>query len=372
MSSKAEKNRRLAKKLYSSEPEFYWESKEQQDNELAGVLGWYAANTGKKEQKQYALDYFKTVDKKIYNKLKSIEDWRFCSFGSLCRLLSKDSGFNLDWTESPNYFQTRLNKILSHYENTSRKASSNDDNFSEEEQEIIEKEKISNAIMPVLTSIDSAIDTFIKTKQKVKLNLDNILSENKVPKKYCDDIVNEYSSQISEIEYILSNNDKELKESYSNFSKPELRELLGLYNGFIKDINSYKKINKTVKKRKIKPEKVVSKLKYQKECNELNIKSIDPKKILAAKTLIVYNTKYKILQVYTSKDGETLWVKGTTLQNFDENKSYGKTIRHPECDVAGKKFTQKSIEKLLSLVKTKEQKNTGRINENCVIMEYFK
>jgi hypothetical protein len=173
------------------------------------------------------------------------------------------------------------------------------------------------------------------------------------------------------------NADPQLKEAYAYLTKKQLKERVDLFSGIIADCESYlSNSRKSVvrKPRKTKPktaDKVVSKLKFQKEHTELKIVSIDPTKIIGARELWVFNTKYNVLSHYVSEQG--LSVKGTTLQGFNEEGSQQKKLRKPADTlplITGS--TAKAAERAFENLKTKEASTNGRINEFTVILRAIK
>ena len=132
-------------------------------------------------------------------------------------------------------------------------------------------------------------------------------------------------------------------------------------NSIINDCEKYsgnvKTVRKTRKKKVISNDKKIAKLQFKKDDAEHKIVSINPTDIISAKQLWVYNTKYKKLGVYYSKDDSGFSVKGTTIENFDDITSIGKTLRKPleilPLIVKGKKTDLKTVMKNL---KTKEEK----------------
>jgi hypothetical protein len=173
------------------------------------------------------------------------------------------------------------------------------------------------------------------------------------------------------------NTDPQLKEAYAYLSKKQLKERVDLFSGIITDCESYlSNSRKSVvrKPRKSKPktaDKLVSKMKFQKEHTDLKIVSIDPSKIIGAKELWVFNTKYNVLAHYWSEQG--LSVKGTTLQGVDEGRSQQKKLRKPADTlplITGS--TAKAAERAFDNLKTKEASTNGRINEFTVILRAIK
>jgi hypothetical protein len=74
------------------------------------------------------------------------------------------------------------------------------------------------------------------------------------------------------------------------------------------------------------------------------------------------------LFIYQAKEGEKLSVKGTTLQNFDEKKSFKKKIRKPELLSSVYRSTKLRSINAFSEIKTKPGVATGRINGDCVLL----
>jgi hypothetical protein len=119
-------------------------------------------------------------------------------------------------------------------------------------------------------------------------------------------------------------------------------------------------------------EKIVARMKFQKEDTSLKIVSIDPAKIIGARELWVFNTKYNILAHYVAETDAGLSVKGTTLQNVSDS-SKQKKLRKPEQMLPGVlQGTSKAAERSFAGIKTKEGNPNGRINEFTVILRAIK
>ena len=122
-------------------------------------------------------------------------------------------------------------------------------------------------------------------------------------------------------------------------------------------------------KRKVSSEKIVSKLKYKQSDGDFKLNSIDPIVIPQSEVLFVFNTKYRDLFIYQAKEGEKLSVKGTTLQNFDEDKSFKKKVRKPEDALSSVlKVTKLRSIRAFDEIKTKSGVATGRINGDCILL----
>ena len=101
--------------------------------------------------------------------------------------------------------------------------------------------------------------------------------------------------------------------------------------------------------------------------------SIDPKKIIGAQELWVFNTKTRKLGKYVASNGfssEELSIKGASITGFDEKKSIQKTVRKP--DVTLKEFQKAgkvALRKFLEDINATDIKLTGRINKEIVLLK---
>lgn len=131
------------------------------------------------------------------------------------------------------------------------------------------------------------------------------------------------------------------------------------------------KVTRTIrkpKKKNINPTKMVKKLNYLKDFEKY--KSVSPEQIIGKNVLWVYNAKTRVLGCYLSESGFT--VKGSTVYNYDTEKSVCKKLRKPD-EVLKRLMECGKIEqrKILSEVKAVENKLNGRINADTLLMRVF-
>jgi mannitol-specific phosphotransferase system IIBC component len=139
-------------------------------------------------------------------------------------------------------------------------------------------------------------------------------------------------------------------------------------------VEQYRGVKRATKKARVKKapskEKLISKLKYAKENKELKIVSINPADILGAQELWMYNAKTRKLGKYVAASFKTLSVKGTSIENFDTDKSVCKTLRKP--DEKLKEFARAGkvqLRKFLEDIRATETKLNGRINEDILLLK---
>jgi hypothetical protein len=162
--------------------------------------------------------------------------------------------------------------------------------------------------------------------------------------------------------------DPELKEGYRSLSMMEKRRSEAFMSGLIADMEKIKGAKNVARKprkpRVKKPEVILKRFKYLPESVALKVASVSPEKILGAKTLWLFDTKYRKL---IRAEGENLTVKGTTVEGITNTTS--KTIRKPE-DVISEfaKLTRLQKGKTYSAIKSTEGKWSCRTNENMLII----
>jgi len=188
-----------------------------------------------------------------------------------------------------------------------------------------------------------------------------------------------YEPLVKELADAVDGKDEDLVEAYSHMSKKQLKgyhewvkQLVDGCKAFVSAVRNERP--RTVRQKKAKPaSELVKNVKYARGDEALKVSSVDPGKIIGAKTLYLYNTKYKKLQLYVSANDLGFSVKGTTIVNFDEKNSMEKTLRWPEKqlhEVLNGGFA--AARKTFEAIKTSPGKLTGRINEHTVILRIDK
>ena len=128
---------------------------------------------------------------------------------------------------------------------------------------------------------------------------------------------------------------------------------------------------KSKKPRAINADKMVAKLKYAQGNEKYNITSIDPRQVIKAQSLFVFNTKTKKIAVYNAMNYDGLKIKGTTIKDFDTTISMQKTLRKPEKVLPNVlktdgKIAMKNIWKDINTVETPAN---GRINADMILLK---
>ena len=344
--------------------------------QIIQAYNWYNYFYDSAQAKAWVIEYLKEfhkTDKELIKNANRIDDNRCRTSGWNCRILLL--GGNL-----PDGIKVRNEERI-----RALAAGSNTSDTSAEE-EVVKKEEVSKQVISIqdrvtnrandlIASIEEQIDSFYRDGTQFKAS--DWLSQHDVKPAIAQRIADYYKPLYSELFDALSGKVPELREAYSHYTKPKLK----VYVEFIKSIVSAAEtravVAKAVRKPRKKKEKpasvVVSKLKYKEKDETYNVVSVDPKQIVGANQLWVFNSKYRTLAVYNAMGPAGLNVKGSTLTGWDEKTSIVKTLRKPTEQLNRLKDGGKIVlRKFMDEIKCKPKTATGRINKDVVLVRIIK
>jgi len=174
---------------------------------------------------------------------------------------------------------------------------------------------------------------------------------------------------VGEMQAAYSKTDPDLVEGYSYLKRPVQKRLIEILEQAVDAVNTkiggMATTRKPRKPRKANPEKLVKGLKYCQKV-ENGLQSVDPRGIIGAQGLVVFNTKNHKATVFVAAEPKAgLSIKGSTITGWDASKSYEKTVRKWE------EWMKKTAGMLKALedMKTKTAAPTGRINKHCLLLK---
>ena len=344
----------------NKEPKF---SGEVSQTELTQALSWYAQNRDSKDATKYAIEYFK---KKLKIPAPEAIKSQAPTFGYVCRLVSLGAVLtdrNVEWFESiieelknakqPDAKTAKVANVLSIQDHIKRKSSE------------------------CIGELEGQIDELITTKFSANVSPFAIMNTLEIKGAHTKFIIDHFKTRRSEYDVILTTTDSDVKEAYSNFTKVQLKKLVAYCDQVI--IDGMRLAGDSVKSRKPRkrkaksPDQLVSKINYAKDFAELKLVSVDPKTIVGANQLWVYNTKTRKLGCYNAEDAAGLSIKGSTLQNFAESKSIQKTLRKPAVTLPEVlKGGKVALRNVLTDIRAAEGVLTGRINNDTILLRTIK
>ena len=346
-----------------SEPKF---SAELTQLDLMKSLSWYAQNKENKDAYKYASEYFK---KKYKLKIDDVVKEKSPTFGYVCRILSNGGELS---TKDTIWFEKEVEDVKKSLLN--KKVVVDDPvitNVINIQDRIKEKSK------ECIGELEGQIDELIESNFSANVSPYSIM--------YTMDIKGVHTRHISEwfkekrvlYDSVLNTKDDDVKESYSNFKKTELKKLVAFCDQVILDcskVTGESLKTRKPRKRKVKTaDQLTAKTKYCKEFKELNLTSIDVKSIIGVMQLWVYNTKNRKLGVYNAIDASGLSIKGSSIINFSSDKSVQKTLRKPDVTLpeilkGGKVYLRNALDG----IKAVASPLSGRLNEEIILLRVTK
>jgi hypothetical protein len=237
------------------------------------------------------------------------------------------------------------------------------------------QDRLNNKINEYLGELEGFIDDFGINGSAKDCNAYQWMLDSEIKQIHAKKIVDHFRSELQTLITEVDQSNAEDDEAFAGYTKRKLNNIIAVYNKIIEDgerIGNNQKASRKPRKPRTKKavpaDKLIARLNYKNRDDSLKIQSIDPTKIIGSNQLWVFNTKTKKLGMYIAADSSGLSVKGSTILNYTET-SIEKTIRKteevlPEVLNGGKV----SLRKLLSTIRAKEYKLSGRINREVVLL----
>ena len=234
------------------------------------------------------------------------------------------------------------------------------------------QDRLNEKISEIAGDLEGAIDEVVTSKFNTMPSPFAIMQD-RAKGMHANKLVDIFKKRRSEFDDVLNTKDADVREGYSNFTKPQLKKMVAYCDTIITDamkIAGEAKVNRKPRKRKAKtPDQLVSKVQYCEKFDDLKLVSIKPKDIIGAMQLWVFNTKTRKLGVYHADDAGGFSVKGTTITNYTESKSISKTVRKPDQTLPEVlKAGKIALRNVLAGIATKESLLNGRINSDIVLL----
>ena len=178
---------------------------------------------------------------------------------------------------------------------------------------------------------------------------------------------------LSEYEDAYNRSCPQAVEGYSHLSRAELKRRLGVVKGMVADLERIKATTKVTRAPRVPKtraaDKQVQKLQYLKECGENKLMSVNPVQVPGAYRLFTFNVKTRMITEYVSSSTSGFEVKGTSINNIDEEQSRCTRLRKPEAFIPiVLSKTPKQIDNEWKKLTTKTSVPNGRINKDTILL----
>ena len=352
--------------LYAgSEPKF---SAELSQLDLMKTLSWYAQNKDSKDAYKWACDFLK---KKHKLDVSSVIRSQSPTFGFVCRIVL--NGGILSTKD-----QTWLDKEIAILR---EKLNNKSEPVVEDTQPKIVlpniQDRIREKASECIGELEGQLDDFILSKYTANSAPYAVMHTMEIKGVHSKHISDWFKERRIEFDSVLHTDDPQIKEGYSNFTKPQLKKVIAWCDQVILDCGKIAgeavKSRKPRKRKTKTPDQLVAKIKVMEEHKEFKLKSVPAKDIIGAMQLWVFNTKNRKLGCYHAIDADGLSVKGSSIINFNESKSVQKTLRKPEATLpeilkGGKVYLRNALEGIRAV----ESGLTGRLNADIILVRVVK
>ena len=347
-----------------TEPKF---SVELSQLDLIKTLSWYAQNKDNKDAQKWACDFLK---KKHKLDVSSVIKGQSPTFGFICRIISNGGSLS---AKDQIWLENTITKLK--------------DELNAPKEVVVEtqpkvvvpniQDRIREKASECIGELEGQLDELITSSFSANSAPYAVMHTMEIKGVHTKHISDWFKTKRIEFDDVLHTDDAEVKEGYSNFSKPQLKKIIAWCDQVILDCGKIAgeavKSRKPRKRKSKTPEQLVAKISVMEEYKELKLKSVPTKDIIGAMQLWVFNTKNRKLGCYHAIDADGLSVKGSSIINFNESKSVQKTLRKPEAIMpeivkGGKVYLRNALDGIRAV----ESGLTGRLNADIILVRVVK
>ena len=361
-------------KYTGNEPEWRTQpDSENRNSRLGAAFHWYGYHYGKKEVKEFIIDWLARNDRQ--REAKEFARVPESTITNVYGWLARMSLMGLELTE---HEQLKLDAQITAHIKSVRAV-----------KEVVEK--VDEPVAPKITIQDRLREKMTEAAGEIEGMYDEmILSGAKMSADYkpmallrgmnvapqmVGTVADLWRQRLDELQEATAGKDPQLVEGYGNFSKIQLRNLMKFCEQVIADCGNYVQIKKVERKPRAKkavsPEKLASKFKFLKDFAELKLTSESPSKLVGASEAYLYDTKKrKLVHVIADQHVGTFTVKGSSIVGFDTANSQQKTLRKPAEQLKALLGSGKpAARKFFKDIKATEIRFNGRGNENLIVLK---
>lgn len=366
-------------KYYGTEPKFLTQPEPHKRN-LAVMegLAWYTRFYGKKEAKEFLVNYLAQIDRNdLVKKIGKISDTHYqTTTGWVARLALR--GLTLNEREQ-GHVMKEVERLLGLHNETAK-----------ESQTGPKKEVVRPNVQEIMREkareaggeMEGLFDDFILAgaKKDVQPKFIDELAKKHVLPQHVNMVIEPWQKRLEEYLELQRGEDEQLNEAYSHYSKAQVKNIIAFVERAITELNGYVSMKKTTRspraRKPVSAEKQVSKLKYMRsfkdEASKLDLVSLPPTKLLGASEAWIYDTAKRKLHHYVADDyAKTFGVKGNTVLGFCTKNSEIKTLRKPAEQIKEIMGSKPAARKFFDSIKAVSVAPNGRFNSSMIILRAF-
>lgn len=352
-------------KYMGSEPEVHAGSTQ---SEMALAYNWFNYFYTSDDAKEFTISYLKSIkyDKHVITKLGAVKAIDLHNIGWNCRLLSTGSTLPVGtWDKIEGRIKFLASQVVEESEVEEDKPQT---------KVVSIQDRMNNRASELIGELEEETDVFFQ-EGVIQFDVKKWSLEKGIKPQVAKRITEHFRPQYEEICEALEGKDADLVEAYKGWRKPVLKILSLFLKKIIDHLDDSAAAQVAIRKprkKKVKPPHVlVAKLNYCLVSEHIN--SIDPKGIIGASQLWVFNHKTRNLSVYNSVDPNGLSVRGSTITGYDEVSSITKKLRKPT-EVLPQVLNEGKVglRSIMKNLTTTENKANGRINVDTILLRVLK
>lgn len=371
---------------YGPEPNFSDKqpNPDYRESELSTAYGWYSHFYGPKEAKMFIIQYLEdtNVDKEIIKLVRKAPDNRtVTTAGWVARCATR--GLILE-QKNKDYIQKAVDQLVDFAKRNVKDDTADTETETKPKRTINIQEVMREKADEALSDVEALFDEFIDAGCPKDFNTDKrvvgALSSKNVLPQHIASAIKRYQRLLDEYLEVQEGKCEQLKESYRNYSKMQIRYTIKFIEDVISEMNGYIGLKQAAKKPRAKKavpvEKIVSKLKHCKSFKDdalkLELTGLSPVKLHESTEAWVYDTAKRKMHHYVADAySKCLLVKGNTIIGFDKKESGMKTLRKPVEQIKAIMGSKPAARKYFSEIKAVEAVPNGRFNAGMIILKAF-
>ena len=342
------------------------------DSRLGTAFHWYGYHYGKKEVKEFMIDWLTRNQRS-----REAKDFARVPDAALTNVygwLARMSVMGLDLTE---HEQLALDNNIKSLLASSRAVKEVVRAAEEVAPRVTIQDRLREKMTEAAGELESMYDDMILAGGKMSADFKPmaVIRGMNVAPQMVGDIAQIWRQRLAELEAVIAGKDAQLVEGYAHYNKLQVRAMMKFAEVVIADCGSYVQIKKTEraprKKKPVSAEKLTQRFRYLKEFVELKLVSEPVAKLVGSQEAWLYDTKKRKL-IYAVADSHigTMTVKGTSLVGFDTTNSVQKTLRKPAEQIKGLLTGGvANTRKFFRDIRATEVKFNGRSNENLILLK---
>jgi hypothetical protein len=328
------------------------------DKMLAESMSWYSKNSTADARKTWFIDWLNEDFPGESNLVEKVHEREFTPCGMLARMYVR--GFICDYI---------ADKLVASFHELTRIQKAQIQAKVEAKTTVAKEKTVDPRLQSMISDLESRIDSYIESGYKEFFDMSEWLKNHSPSPSQAHDLRERFAVLLNELRESFT--DEDLKEAYSHITLPQKKRFVEFVSGIV-ETRMQRKARKPRKRREVKVEKVLAKVKHLSHSPEFGVKSVNPDRVLGAEGVLTFNNKYRTVNYLVAEAGKKLEIKGTTIQNIDEKRSFAKRLRKPEqvLPVLLKNNLNTSV-KTLNGLSTQAFEATGRLGNDTLILKVF-